>query len=118
MRELLSIPYEPALIKKILDRDNSLVFFAGAGISYPEPSCLPLASQITKNLFHIIYELEKNEIKQILNTDLNCTEEQVYFQLCRDLLQANYVSDDSCLLPFEPTFQALSDILGFPELDL
>ena len=103
-----------ALIKKILDRDNSLVFLAGAGISYPEPSCLPLASQITKNLFHIIYELEKNEIKQILNTDLNCTEEQVYFQLCRDLLQANYVSDDSCLLPFEPTFQALSDILGFP----
>lgn len=96
-------------------KDASLVFFVGAGISYPWPSCLPMASQMLRQVFHLIFELDKQEIYEILQISTEITKDEAYARLSRDLLGIPHeVSDDKCSLPFEATFQALHDVLGFP----
>jgi len=100
-------------VKKV--KDTSLVFFVGAGISYPWPSCLPMASQILREVFHFIFELDKQEIYEMLQISTEITKDEAYARLSRDLLGVPLeVPDDKCWLPFEATFQALYDVLGFP----
>lgn len=95
-------------------KDASLVFFVGAGISYPYPSCLPMASQILRQVFHFIFELNKHDICEILQMSNETAEDEAYARLSRDLLGIPLeVPDDKCSLPFEATFQALYDVLGF-----
>ena len=96
-------------------KDASLVFLVGAGISYPWPSCLPMASQILRQVFHFIFELDKNEICEILQMSNETAEDEIYAWLSRDLLKIPHeIPNDKCSLPFEATFQALYDVLGFP----
>ena len=102
-------------VKSLISSQDSLVFFVGAGISYPWPSCLPMASQILRQVFHFIFELDKQEICKILQINNENAEDEAYVRLSRDLLGIpNEVPDYRCLLPFEATFQVLYDVLGFP----
>lgn len=100
-------------LKTIEALDNSpLVFFVGAGISFPYPSCLPIASDILKIIFHYLYEIDKKEISKVLKVS---TEKEAYEKLCIEFEKTNAGAfNGSCCLPFESTFQALYDSFGFP----
>jgi tetratricopeptide (TPR) repeat protein len=87
--------------------NDSFVFLAGAGLSFPRPSCLPLASQILREVFHFIFEIDKKDICDILQMSADIDENNAYKKLSQYL----YGKDD---LPFEATFQALYDTFGFP----
>lgn len=107
--------HELEKLESVISPDDRLVFFIGAGISFPYPSCLPTASQILRQVFHFIFELDKQDICEILQVSAEITEAEAYARLCRDLLLIpDEVPDNRCFLPFEPTFQALHDVLGFP----
>lgn len=107
--------HELEKLESVISPDDRLVFFIGAGISFPYPSCLPMASQILRQVFHFIFELDKQDICEILQVSAEITEAEAYARLCRDLLLIHdEVPDNRCFLPFEPTFQALHDVLGFP----
>jgi len=95
--------------------DSSTAFFVGAGISFPYPSCLLMASDILKIIFHINYELDKVEISNILQIT---NEKEAYKKLCCELAGVKFDSPeaDFCILPFEPTFQVLFDSFGYPAI--
>lgn len=108
---------EEETIKNAIPRSNSLNFFIGAGISYPQPSCIPLASQITRNIFHILYELDNDQIERIFGFNPSASEDEIFSHLCSELEnEASVNSAKKYFLPFEPTFQALHDVLGSPVL--
>ena len=94
-------------LNRIIHPDDGLVFFAGAGISYPQPACLPLAGQILKEVFHFLFELDKKEFKQIMKLE---TKDGVYSQLCCELLPGDGTKWDT--LPFFATFQVWQDLFG------
>jgi len=74
-----------------------------------------MASQILRQVFHFIFELDKHDIYEILQMSNETAEDEAYARLSRDLLGIPHeVPDDKCSLPFEATFQALYDVLGFP----
>ncbi|MFX0201877.1 MAG: tetratricopeptide repeat protein [Candidatus Hodarchaeota archaeon] len=92
-------------VKKVTN--DSLVFFVGAGVSFPRPSCLPMASQILKNMFCFLFELDKQEICEIFKFNPDIKKEQAYKKLAHQLA-------GECFFPFEATFQGLYEILGYP----
>ena len=108
----LSLSEKEKKIIEVLD-DSSTAFFIGAGISFPYPSCLLKASDILRVIYHFFYELDKVEISNILQIN---NEEEAYKKLCCELLGMKFdgIEADLCMLPFEPTFQALYDSFGSP----
>lgn len=122
-------PGEVEIIEKNISETDSLVFFVGAGISYPKPSCIPMASQILQKLFHVIYEMDKDDICNALQIKTDKSGDEVYKQICRDLMNngtestanenqkgnnRNNSTNKNYTLPFEATFQALTDVFGLP----
>jgi tetratricopeptide (TPR) repeat protein len=93
--------------------DSSLVFFVGAGISSPYPSCLPKASEILKVIFKFLFEIDREEISEMLQVR---NEKEAYKKICLDFnaLEENAPGESLNYLPFESTFQALYDSFGFP----
>lgn len=87
--------------------NDSLAFFVGAGISLMYPSCLPQAREILKHMFHFIFELDKREICEFFKMSFEIEETIAYRKIAHKL---NNYQD----LSFEPSFQALYDILEFP----
>ncbi len=97
------------------DSGKPLLFFVGAGISYPHPSCLPLAFRIVKQLFSVIFNLDRQEICGVFKMSSNISEDEAYIRICRDVLSLSpSLPDRNCALPFETFFEALHAVLNFP----
>jgi tetratricopeptide (TPR) repeat protein len=98
------------ILSKKLNLNQPLVFFVGAGVSYPSPTNLPLAGQIVKHLFCMAFELDKEEISRIFN---NTNPEKIYEKIASELF-SDGKKDDNPILPFEPSFKALKETVGHP----
>lgn len=93
---------------------RSVVFFAGAGISLNAPSNLPVASRFLRDLFELLYSLDRTEITAILKdkAGLHFTDTEDAY---KGIIQYIFGKEHD-LFPFEPTFQRLESIAGPPVL--
>lgn len=91
-------------ISQLINFSEPNIFFVGAGISYPQPSNLPLAYKIVENIFNMMYKLDKDNICQIYDSN---NPETIFNKISEDLREDKY-------FPFEPSFLALMKTIGHP----
>jgi len=87
--------------------DKTVTFLVGGGVSRPEPTNLPLAKEIVWSVFCMLFELDRDDICRVFKPR---DRSSIYTTICSELVTG------SAFLPFEPSFKALRETVGYSAL--